>query len=225
MITPRLECILKYVRGRTVADIGTDHAYIPIRLIQDKIADKVIASDIKQGPVNAAKRHIEKYSLSDKIDVRLGSGLSPLEEDEADEIIIAGMGGEMIIKILSEDENKAKKARLILQPMNSQYDLRKFLHQNGYEIEFEDLATEGSKVYNIIIATMGKSEPFTNDFEYHIPSYLLSHPLIDNFLDKKIREFKKIITGNEKAAIKNEELIHYYKKLLEQCEKLKENKK
>ena len=225
MITPRLECILKYVRGKTIVDIGTDHAYIPIRLVQDGIADKVIASDIKIGPVNAAKRHIEKYALSDKIDVRLGSGLAPIEENEAEEIIIAGMGGEMIIKILSEDESKAKNARLILQPMNSQYDLRKFLHENGYEIELEDLATEGVKVYNIIIAKSGKSVPFSDDFDYHIPSYLLSHSLIDKLLDKKIREFKKIITGNQKAAVKNEELISYYEKLLKRCEKLKERGK
>ena len=225
MITPRLECILKYVTKKTVADIGTDHAYIPIRLVQDGISDKVIASDIKIGPVNAAKRHIEKYALSDKIEVRLGSGLAPIEENEAEEIIIAGMGGEMIIKILSDDEEKAKGARLILQPMNSQYDLRKFLHENGYEIELEDLATEGTKVYNIIIAKSGKSEPFSDDFDYHIPSYLLSHSLIDKLLDKKIREFKKIITGNQKAAVKNEELIYYYKKLLKRCEKLKEKTK
>ena len=65
MITPRLECILKYVTGKKVADIGTDHAYIPIRLVQDKVCQKVIATDIKPGPVGAAKRHVEKYGLSD----------------------------------------------------------------------------------------------------------------------------------------------------------------
>ena len=222
MITPRLECILKHISKKTVADIGTDHAYIPIRLIQDGICDKVIASDIKSGPVNAAKRHIEKYGLSDKIEVRLGSGLSPLGDNEAEEIIIAGMGGEMIIKILSEDEKKAKNSRLILQPMNSQYELRKFLHENGYKIELEDLATEGHKVYNIIIAKKGYDEPFADDFCYHIPSYLLSHPLIDKLLDKKIREFNKIIAGNQKATVKDENLISYYEKLLKKCEELKE---
>lgn len=222
MITPRLECILKHISKKTVADIGTDHAYIPIRLIQDGICDKVIASDIKSGPVNAAKRHIEKYGLSDKIEVRLGSGLSPLGDNEAEEIIIAGMGGEMIIKILSEDEKKAKNSRLILQPMNSQYELRKFLHENGYKIELEDLATEGYKVYNIIIAGKGYDEPFTDDFCYHIPSYLLSHHLIDKLLDKKIREFNKIIAGNQKATVKDESLISYYEKLLKKCEELKE---
>lgn len=225
MITPRLECILKHVTKKTVADIGTDHAYIPIRLIKDGISDRVIASDIKTGPVNAAKRHIEKYSLSDKIEVRLGAGLSPINENEAEEIIIAGMGGEMIIKILAEDENKAKNARLILQPMNSQYELRKFLHENGYRIILEDLVTEGIKVYNIIIAEEGVDVPFSDDFDYHIPPSLLSHRLITKLLEKKIREFKKIIQGNEKASVKNEELIDYYKNLLKRCEELKEKNK
>ncbi len=221
MITPRLECILKHVKGKTVSDIGTDHAYIPIRLILDGICEKVIASDIKQGPVNAAKRHIEKYSLSDKIEVRLGGGLSVLEKYEADEIIIAGMGGEMIVKILTDDEDKAKNSRLILQPMNSQHELRRFLLCNGYEINFEDLAQEGFKVYNIIIAVQGNPKPFEDDFDFHIPPYLLSHPLIDKFLDKKTREFKKIISGNEKATVKNEEIINYYKRLLERIKEIR----
>lgn len=221
MITPRLECILKHVTGKKVADIGTDHAYIPIRLIQDSVCERVIASDIRQGPVNAAKRHIEKYGLSDKIEVRLGGGLEVIEKGEAEQIIIAGMGGEMIIKILTESEEKAKASKLILQPMNSQYDLRRFLHKNGYKINEEDLATEGNKVYNIIIAERGEEAPFSDDFEYHIPTYLLSNPLITYLLDKKIREFKKIISGNEKAILKDKRLIDYYKKILEKTENLR----
>lgn len=214
MITPRLECILKYVTEKKVADIGTDHAYIPIRLVQDKVCQKVIATDIKPGPVGAAKRHVEKYGLSDKIDIRLGAGLDPLGVGEAEQIIIAGMGGEMIEKILLENREKAKASKLILQPMNNQYELRKFLHKDGYKIICEDIATEGEKVYNLIIACAGEDEPFEDDFSYHIPKCLLNHSLFPEFLNKKIREYRKIITGNEKAANKDYELIEYYKNLL-----------
>lgn len=224
MITPRLECILKHVTEKKLADIGTDHAYIPIRLVQDKICEMVIATDIKPGPVGAAKRHIEKYGLSDKIEVRLGAGLEPLSTGEAEQIIIAGMGGEMIEKILSENEEKAKASKLILQPMNNQYELRKFLHKNGYKILCEDIATEGEKVYNLIVACEGKDEPFEDDFSYHIPEYLLNHPLFSEFLNKKIREYKKIIMGNEKAANKDYELIGYYKNLLNKALELLEKK-
>lgn len=218
MITPRLECILAHINTKTVADIGTDHAYIPIRLVQDGVCSEVIASDIKPGPVSAAKRHIEKYGLSDKIEVRLGAGLDPIGIAETEQIIIAGMGGEMIIKILSENPEKAKSSKLVLQPMNAQAELRKFLHTNGYKITEEDIATENIKVYNIMIVSKGQDTPFEREFDYEIPPYLLSHPLIDKLLDKKIREFKKIITGNEKASEKNEKLINIYREFLKIAE-------
>lgn len=221
MITPRLDCILKYVTEKTVADIGTDHAYIPIKLIQDGICDKVIASDIKSGPAEAAKHHISKYGFSSLIDVRIGAGLDPLKNNEAKQIIIAGMGGEMIINILTQNEEKAKNAKLILQPMNAQYELRKFLHKNNYTINSEDIAVEETKVYNILIASSGKSTPFKDDFEYHIPKYLLSNPFIDTLLAKKIREFRKILDGNNKAACRNEELIKRYEKYLKKAEIIK----
>lgn len=221
MITPRLKCILKYVNKKTVADIGTDHAYIPIRLILDGICDKVIASDIKPGPVGAAKRHVSKYGLSEFIEIRLGEGLKPIEAGEAEQIIIAGMGGEMIMKILEQEPKKAKAAQLILQPMNAQYELRRFLHENGYSIVTEDIASEGAKVYNLIVSQGGEQAPFSRDFDYHIPPYLTEHKLFPEFLDKKIREYKKIIAGNEKAAKKDENVINYYKECMSEALKWK----
>lgn len=221
MITPRLECILKYVTERTVADIGTDHAYIPIKLIKDGTCDKVIASDIKSGPAEAAKRHIKKYGFSSLIDVRIGAGLDPIKINEAAQIIIAGMGGEMIINILTQNEEKARSAKLILQPMNAQYELRKFLHKNNYTINAEDIAVEEKKVYNILTASNGKSTPFKDDFEYHIPKYLLSNPFINVLLSKKIREFKKIIDGNNKAVYRNEALVKRCEEYLKKAEMIK----
>lgn len=220
MITPRLQCIIDHTTGKIVADIGTDHAYIPIKLIEDNIAEKVIASDIKEGPVKIAKQNIIKNNLKEKIEVRLGDGLSVLGQNEADTIIIAGMGGEMIEKILRDDEDIAKSANmLILQPMNSQYELRKFLINNGYIIVNEDIAVENFKVYNILIVKTGYQDKFENDIEYHIPKYLCSHKYFKNLYDKKKREFVKVIKGLENSKDVDEEKLDKYKFWLKELEK------
>ena len=82
MITPRLKCIIDHTKGNRIADIGTDHAYIPIYLVKNDLAEYVIAGDVRQGPVDIAKANVEKHKLSDKIEVRLGSGLSVIEKGE-----------------------------------------------------------------------------------------------------------------------------------------------
>ncbi|MCD8390969.1 MAG: class I SAM-dependent methyltransferase [Firmicutes bacterium] len=127
MLTPRLECIVKQIRCKTVGDIGTDHAYVPIRLIQSGRAETAIACDVIEGPLKNARKNIAEYSLSDKIETRLSYGLDALAPNEADTIVIAGMGGDIIMKILERGEQTARGARLVLQPMKAQYELRKFL--------------------------------------------------------------------------------------------------
>ena len=220
MITPRLECIINHARGNVIADIGCDHAYVPIRLIKDGRAERVIASDLNAGPLNIAKQNIEKYELSEKIETRLGGGLSILFPGEADAIIIAGMGGDIIEKILKTDEETAKKSRLILQPMNSQYELRKFLILNGYKIIAEDMALEGFKVYNIIEAEAGYQEKFKNEFDYQIPPYLYGHRYFKNLYDKKKREFEKIVHGLENAENCDKEKYDLYKYFLKELNKI-----
>lgn len=222
MITPRLECILKQARGKITADIGCDHAYIPIRLIQDGISERVIASDVREGPCLAARRHIEKYSLTDKIEVRMGSGLSTLSPGEADEIIIAGMGGDLIAEIIEADKIIASGAkRLILQPMNAQDRLRHYLFENGFNIIHEDLAAEGFKIYNIITAAEGSGEKFDREIYYHIPYYLKNHSFYTMLYNKKHREFTKILSGLKKSAQKDELSINKYEFLLKELESIK----
>lgn len=224
MITPRLQCIIDHITGKIVADIGTDHAYIPIKLIENNIVEKVIASDIKKGPVEIAEQNIKKFGLENKIEVRLGGGLSILKKNEADTIIVAGMGGEMIEKILCENEEIAKSASfLILQPMNSQYELRKFLINNSYKIADEDIAVEGFKVYNILIVEKGYQDKFQNDIEYHIPKYLCNHKYFKNLYDKKKREFIKVISGLENSKDPDEEKLNLYKFWLEELKKYESN--
>lgn len=219
MITPRLKTIINHIDGKIIADIGTDHAYIPIFLIENGPADYIIASDIREGPVTIAKDNIKKHNLEDKIEVRLGGGLSVLKDGETDTIIIAGMGGVLISDIIDENIDIAKKAKLVLQPMNAQYELRKYLLSHGFKITNEDICVEGHKVYNIIVAENGKPNIFDTDFEYHLPKYLVNHSCFKNLYDKKHREFTKVIKGLENSKDTDTQKYELYKYWLKELEK------
>lgn len=221
MITPRLQSVINCVKGNVISDIGTDHAYIPVKLIEEKRAVKVIASDIKDGPVNAAKKTVSKFGLEEKIEVRKGSGLSVIKKGEADVIIIAGMGGLLIGDIIEADKEKINGAELILQPMNGQYELRKYLIKNGFTILNEDISVEGFKVYNLFVVKEGKSEPFEKDIYYHLPLYLKENKNFDALYRKKEREFKKVIKGLENSKETDFEKLEIYKKWYEELKKYK----
>lgn len=221
MITPRLNCIVNYVNADVVADIGTDHAYIPIELINKGLAKKVIACDIRKGPLKIAESHIKKYGLEDKIETRLGSGFSVLIPKEADIIITAGMGGELIENIIKSDENVARNSVLVLQPMNSQYELRKYLLHNNFIIECEDIETEGNRVYNIMVVKSGTQEPYINDIDYHLPQCLYNNKKFPALIDKKQREFTKIIKGLEISINCDLKKLNYYMERLKDLEKIK----
>ncbi|NJD04175.1 MAG: SAM-dependent methyltransferase, partial [Ruminiclostridium sp.] len=135
----------------TLADVGTDHAYIPIFAVKNSMCRKAIAADVKSGPVGIAARNIKRYGYEKRIETRLGYGLEPITEAESDVIVIAGMGGILIREIIEKSIEKAQIARvLILQPMNMAEVLRKWLNENGFEIFDETLAEESDKIYNIL---------------------------------------------------------------------------
>ena len=221
MLTPRLYMIVNNLNTKSVADIGTDHGYIPVYLLKNNMVEKAIATDLRKGPLAAAKRTAEKYKVEDKIDLRLGSGLSPIEIGETQSIIIAGMGGELIKNILAEDIKKSRSHEfLLLQPMNSQDVLRKWLFENNFSILKEDIETEGFKVYNLIVAKNGKSQCFSDEFSYHLPEYLYSHKKFNALKEKKKREFLKIKNGLTKAAKRDESQIKKYSEFLKRIESL-----
>lgn len=134
--------------GSILADIGTDHGYVPIALIQKKKIPKAIAMDINEGPLERAKEHIKMCCLDDSIETRLSDGVAALREYEADTILIAGMGGELIIHILTEGKNICRKAKeLVLQPQSDIDHVRKYLRENNYRIIDEDMILEEGKYY------------------------------------------------------------------------------
>ncbi len=152
-LSPRLLAAAGFVRPMaTVADVGTDHAYLPIYLCKTGHIRSAVASDINEGPVERAKINIASHSLSKKIAVRHTDGLSGIEAYSPTDIIICGMGGELIAEIISKAEwTKNRDIRLILQPMTHADKLRKYLCEQGYLIIDEALAKE-EKVYQIICA-------------------------------------------------------------------------
>ncbi|MCL2388580.1 MAG: class I SAM-dependent methyltransferase [Defluviitaleaceae bacterium] len=190
-LTAILNCIDKC---ETLADIGTDHAYLPIEAINAGLCERAIACDIGIGPLKMADFNIQTAGLQNRIETRLGDGLAPLQEGEADCIVIAGMGGMRILEILSAEPNKAKNAKLILQPQHDLEELRRFLHANKYNIIEEKLAWERSRFYVIMVArflssTENEIAPWT-DAEYFLgkianaqPYYQEMHKKITGYID------------------------------------------
>ncbi len=199
----RLECIVSMVdKCKTAADIGTDHGYVAEMLLNEGICEKVIASDINEGPLNSAIKHLSNVNLQDKCDFRLGSGLKVLNEGEADAIIIAGMGGDLISNIIEESKNIALKAKqLILQPMTSVDNLRRYLSENGFKIIDENIVREYHHFYFIIKAQKGIQQ-IDDDIYYEISKILIDkkEPTMLEYIDRVLKTNEKIISSLEKAG-------------------------
>lgn len=153
-ISKRLETVAGMVTpGCKVADIGTDHAYIPIYLVSGGIVPSALAMDVNKGPLEKAVTHIGQYGLTDRIETRLSDGLAAMKPGEAKSIIIAGMGGPLTIRILKEGDECVEAAReLILQPQSEIRLVRAYLEAKGYRIVQEHMVYEDGKYYPMMKA-------------------------------------------------------------------------
>ncbi len=164
-LTPRLAAVASLVKGGgIIADIGTDHGYLPIALVKEGRVSGAIAADINKGPLENARKSVEEESLSEKISLRLSDGLRQFKEYEADEIIFAGMGGTLISEKLKETPwVKNKNLHFIFQPQSRAEDLRRYLYENGFEILTETATHEGRRYYIAFDAVFtGKIIDFTD---------------------------------------------------------------
>lgn len=197
----RLECIKSVVsKCNVAADIGTDHGYVAEMLLIDNICHKVIATDLNEGPLSRAVEHLSAVNLDKKCDFRLGNGLTVLREYEAETIIIAGMGGELIADILENSKHIALKASyLILQPMTTTERLRHYLYNNGYKIIDERIVKELHHYYFIIKAVPG-TDNIEDEIYYEVSKILLEkkEPLLLEYLDRLLGMNEKIISSIEK---------------------------
>ena len=148
-LSARLQALANMVSsGNIVCDIGCDHGWVSIYLIQQGIASKVLAMDVRTGPLERAREHIAQYELEAYIETRLSDGLQNLQVGEAEAMVCAGMGGPLMMKILTEGQKKAKAMKeLILQPQSELAMFRKFLREEGYRIVAEDMVLEDGKFY------------------------------------------------------------------------------
>lgn len=217
----RLNSCAEYVRNNSVvADIGTDHAYLPAALLLSGRIKKAIGCDINEKPLESAKQTVLKYNLSDKISLRLCNGLQGVNADEFDDLVIAGMGGEMIISILSDAEYiKNSKYRLILQPMSKAHLLRKFLCESGFCIIDETASVSSGKVYTVICAQFCGKVHNNDEYFYYVGA------LADKYTAEAALYRKKIKSAIQKQALgilsadKNSD---YAKALLKTVEKIKD---
>lgn len=223
-IGERLEAIGRLVPvGSVLADIGTDHAYLPVWLLENNRIKAAIAGDIAEGPCLAAKNTVAMHGAKDKIQVRLGSGLKVLQQGEADCIAIAGMGASTMIEILEADMPLAMEAKtMVLQPMAGAASLRKWLCANGWEITAEDLVADGRHLYEIMAVQRGESSSFTQA-EYEIGPCLIKeqHPLLRQQFEKQIAGYRKLLVNMGKSQqARTSEKYTALEKLVQELEDL-----
>ncbi len=165
-IRKRLTAIASYVRnGSRVADIGTDHGFLPLYLIENDISPSCIASDVREGPASAARNHIAAAGQHHRIEVRVGDGLETVGPDEVDDIVIAGMGGETITAILEAAQwVQNPHYRLILQPMSHAEILRHWLYTHGFTAISERLLTDGGKSYILLVTAYDGERKTADEF-------------------------------------------------------------
>ena len=157
ILSERLRTVAHMVTaGNAVCDVGCDHGFVPVYLLQQGISPKVIAMDLRDGPLCAAREHVAAYGLEGKIETRLSDGLHKFESGEAETLICAGMGGGLMMRILAQEREKTDSFReMILQPQSEIEKFRRFLRESGYGILDEEMIQEDGKFYQVIRAAAG----------------------------------------------------------------------
>lgn len=214
-LSKRLRAVAELVPDDSfIADIGTDHGYIPIFLMREGRIRGAVAADINRGPLRRAQCHIKESGLEDKIKVRLSDGLKEIAPGEADTMIVAGMGGGLVIRILEDGKDTAASLkRCILQPQSEVEKVRRYLTAHGWAVEAEDMVEEDCKFYPMMRVVKGTSEKY-EEYEYIYGKRLLQmrHPVLREYLlrEKKIQEEiicrLEVHKGSESAKKRLQEL-------------------
>ena len=197
--------------GASIIDVGTDHAYLPAYLLQNGIVKNAKASDISLGPIRKAEATIHRYQLQGRLELKHCPGLRDFSEEDADTIIIAGLGGDTIAMILDEAPwLKSGKHRLLLQPMTSNDDLRRSLFQTGFSIRDETLAMDAGRLYTILdVRGGGKTGADREPFERFVSRHVLKEELAGAYLQRCL---KRLMTKREglsgaRALTPNEDVV------------------
>lgn len=199
-LSPRLGAIAGLVPDGCgcLADIGTDHGYVPVSLLLEGRIRRAVAADIGPLPLDHARRTAEQYGVTEKLDFRLGDGLSVLEPGEAEVIVIAGMGGDAIAEILAAAPWSRAGPLLLLQPMSKAETLRPFLPENGYAVLAERLVQDKGVLYPILTVRGGEMPP-VSDAQAWGGIRLEGDPLRGLYIADRLLRLRKAAAGLAKA--------------------------
>ena len=214
-VSKRIEFIVNNLdKVECLADIGTDHGYVPLRALEEGKANRIIACDVNKDPLDKAKLNAISEGIGDELEFRLGSGFKPLDAGEANEVVIAGMGGNLIRDILEADLEKVSAVEmLVLQPAQNPEILRQYLYENNYEIIKEDLCKDEGIFYELFKVKRAEGQAIELDSIYYEVSPMLlrqKHPLMKEYLELKVKEYNKIlgfITEETESAINRKKEI------------------
>lgn len=192
-LSTRLQTCLDALKPlQKIADIGTDHAYLPCVGMLDNQLTYAIAADIGEGPLASAKATIKRYQLADKIETRLGGGLSILAPSEVEGVVIAGMGGKLIVSILDADIPLTQSfKRLVLQPNIDANLVRVWLANHSFSIINEKIVLDEGKFYEVIVAEPSAKQPSYNELDLEFGPILRQTPEHEVFNAKWMKEFNK----------------------------------
>lgn len=211
-LQPRLRAIADLVpAGSRLADVGTDHGYIPAVLLLEGCVERAIASDIGAEPLEHARRTARQYGLTERMELRLCDGLRGISPEEADCVVIAGMGGDSISAILEAAPWTKNGCTLLLQPMSKAEVLRRWLSENDYCVAAEQLAADKGVIYPILTVRGGTMPPATDAQAWG--GFLLGgDPLLGLYLDDRLLRLHRAAAGlararDEGAAAKRASLL------------------
>ena len=230
-LSARMQALADMVTtGNVVCDVGCDHGWVSIYLVQQGIASKVFAMDVGKGPLERAKEHIQSYHLENYIETRLSDGLAALQVGEADCMVCAGMGGPLMMRILTEGRDKAKAMKeLILQPQSEIALFRAFLHQEGYKVVREDMVLEEGKYYPMMKVVPGvpaEVECRTQQNIFDAYGELLlkeKHPVLRSYIDYSMEHARELLQHLAKQeTLRAEERIGQIEKELALLQRAKD---
>lgn len=203
-ISQRLEAVASYVpQGARLVDVGSDHAYLPLFLVEQGRIDFAIAGEVVQGPYQSALQNVEQAGQTDKIAVRLANGLAAVElTDQVSTVTIAGMGGRLIAEILEAGKDKLGSVeRLVLQPNNREDDVRRWLVAHDFQLIAEEILEENDKIYEILVAEKGSTDLTADQLRFG--PYLLEEQSTI-FQKKWLKELDKLTFALEQVPLERQ---------------------
>ena len=218
-----LLCAELVPQGARVADIGTDHGYLGIHLLQTGVSPHVIACDLRVGPLENARRNAHVFGAEAQMDFRLSDGLAEVRSEEIDCAVLAGMGGDLIIRILSQCAwRKRENLTFVLQPQSAGNVLRRWLSEEGFDILREEPVRDGNFLYTVMEAQSGAVQALTPGAEYASPALLASgSPLVRDYLLRVENALQETVRGLQRAEKKRPERLAYFRQALLEIQEMR----